>query len=215
MTKNSTKTKGAITQSINQKPFKDGAVYNLNEASFSFKKAENNSINITQTDPQPIDPKAKIIQELCSSLGTSSQSVFNEIMSCVMRIYGDDYTDDNLNFVVKFIKELKPKDVLETMLIIQMLAVHNMTMRSFYRAGLKDQTTYGVEQNISRATKFSRTYVSQMDALKKYRSKGDQKITVEHINVNDGGKAFIGTANTQINNGLEDLINGGVGTNEK
>jgi len=215
MTKNSKKTKDAIAQIINQKPFKDGAIYNLNEASFIFKKAENNSTNITQTDPEPIDPKAKIIQELYSSLGTSNKSVFNEIMACVVRIYGDDYTDDNLNFMVNFIKELKPKDVLETMLIIQMLAVHNMTMRSFYRAGLKDQTNYGVEENISRATKFSRTYLSQMDALKKYRNKGDQKITVEHINVNDGGKAFIGTANTQINKSLGELISGGVGENEK
>jgi len=54
-----------------------------------------------------------------------------------------------------------------------------------------------------------------MDALKKYRSKGDQKITVEHININDGGKAFIGTANTQINNSIEEMIKGGVGENEK
>ena len=160
MTKNSTKTKDTITQSINQKPFKDVAIYNLNEASFIFKKAENNSINITQNDPEPIDPKAKIIQELYNSLGTSNKDVFSNLLACVSRIYGNNYTDDNLNFVVNFIKELKPRDSLETMLIIQMLAVHNMTMISFCGAGLKDQTDYGVEENISRATKFSRTYTN-------------------------------------------------------
>ena len=31
-----------------------------------------------------------------------------------------------------------------------------------------------------------------MDALKKYRTGGQQKVVVEHVNVNKGGQAIVG-----------------------
>ncbi len=215
MAKNSTKTKEMFIQNEDKKPLTDEMGYVSGRFDFSLKKTKNNSLGMTIDKTSPKTLGDKISQEMYQSLGTTNKTVFNNLLSCVSNLYGDDYTENNINYVVSLIKELKPRDTLETMLITQMIAVHNMTMRSFYRAGLKDQTNYGVEENISRATKFSRTYLAQMDALKKYRSKGDQKITVEHININDGGKAFIGTANTQINNSIEELIKGGVGKNEK
>ena len=215
MTKNSTKEKETILQNEDKKSLTDEAGYISGRFDFSLKKTKNNSLELIIDKTSPKTFEDKISQEMYQSLGTTNKTVFNNLLSCVSNLYGDDYTENNLNYVVSLIKELRPRDTLETMLITQMIAVHNMTMRSFYRAGLKDQTNYGVEENISRATKFSRTYLAQMDALKKYRSKGDQKITVEHININDGGKAFIGTANTQINNSIEELIKGGVGKNEK
>ncbi len=215
MTKNNTKSKEILPQNRDEKLLKDEARYVSGIFDFKLKKTKTNSLDLIIDKVSPKTLEDKISQEMYQSLGTTNKTVFNNLLSCVSNLYGDDYTENNINYVVSLIKELKPRDTLETMLITQMIAVHNMTMRSFYRAGLKDQTNYGVEENISRATKFSRTYLAQMDALKKYRSKGDQKITVEHININEGGKAIIGTANTQINNGLEELIRGGVGKNEK
>jgi hypothetical protein len=32
----------------------------------------------------------------------------------------------------------------------------------------------------------------QMEALKRYRTGGQQKVTVEHVTVNDGGQAIVG-----------------------
>jgi hypothetical protein len=32
----------------------------------------------------------------------------------------------------------------------------------------------------------------QIEALKRYRSTGEQKVTVEHVTVNEGGKAIVG-----------------------
>jgi hypothetical protein len=40
-----------------------------------------------------------------------------------------------------------------------------------------------------------RTFVAQMEALKKYRTGGQQKMIVEHVNVNEGGQAIVGTVN--------------------
>jgi hypothetical protein len=40
--------------------------------------------------------------------------------------------------------------------------------------------------------KLARTYTTQMEALKRYRTGGQQKVTVEHVTVNDGGQAIVG-----------------------
>ena len=39
-------------------------------------------------------------------------------------------------------------------------------------------------------------YTRQLEALDKHRGKGQQKITVEHVNVHAGGQAVVGTVET-------------------
>ena len=43
--------------------------------------------------------------------------------------------------------------------------------------------------------KLLRTYASQVEALQRYRGKGQQKVTVEHVHVHAGGRAIVGTVN--------------------
>ena len=43
--------------------------------------------------------------------------------------------------------------------------------------------------------KLTRTFAAQMSALKEYRSKGEQKMTVEHVRVAEGGQAIVGNVN--------------------
>jgi len=40
--------------------------------------------------------------------------------------------------------------------------------------------------------KLARTFTTQMEALKKYRTGGERKMTVEHVTVNEGGQAIVG-----------------------
>src|SRR5262249_16939390 len=42
------------------------------------------------------------------------------------------------------------------------------------------------------AVKLLRTYTMQMEALLRYRGKGEQKMTVEHVHVYQGGQAIVG-----------------------
>ena len=46
------------------------------------------------------------------------------------------------------------------------------------------------------ATKMLRTFISQVETLKRYRGGGEQKMIVEHVHVNEGGQAVVGTVNT-------------------
>jgi len=70
-----------------------------------------------------------------------------------------------------------------------------MALLASERALLKEQPGEFVEKHINRATRLCRSYASVVEALNKYRTKGQQKITVQHVNVNDGGQAVIGDIN--------------------
>jgi hypothetical protein len=40
--------------------------------------------------------------------------------------------------------------------------------------------------------KLARTFAMQMEALKRYRTGGEQKVTVQHVSVSEGGQAIVG-----------------------
>ncbi len=42
-------------------------------------------------------------------------------------------------------------------------------------------------------TKLARTYAAQMEALRKHRNGGKQTVVVQHVNVEGGGQAIVGT----------------------
>jgi hypothetical protein len=42
--------------------------------------------------------------------------------------------------------------------------------------------------------KLARTFAAQVEALKNYRSKGEQRIVVQHVNVGEGGQATSATS---------------------
>jgi hypothetical protein len=48
------------------------------------------------------------------------------------------------------------------------------------------------KENLNQANKLSRTYATLLEALNRYRGKGQQKVTVEHVHVHSGGQAVVG-----------------------
>jgi hypothetical protein len=99
--------------------------------------------------------------------------------------------------------ELEPRDAIEAMLVTQMAATHvAMTTQA---QKMVDQTMWTIRESTERSmTRLSRTYLAQMDALKKYRTKVQQAVRVERVTVNDGGQAIVG-----------DVSHGGRSSNEK
>jgi hypothetical protein len=88
---------------------------------------------------------------------------------------------------------IEPRDELEGMLAAQLLAAHNAAMECYRRAMIGEQTFEGRRENLSQANKLSRTYAALLDALNRHRGKGQQKVTVEHVSVHQGGQAIVGT----------------------
>jgi hypothetical protein len=89
-----------------------------------------------------------------------------------------------------------PKDELEGMIAAQLIAAHNAAMECYRRATIDDQTFEGRRENLSQANKLSRSYAVLLDALNRHRGKGQQKVTVEHVHVHEGGQAIVGHVET-------------------
>lgn len=99
--------------------------------------------------------------------------------------------EEGLNFMLSVIKSVRPKDELETLLAAQMAAIHVATM-TFARR-LANVDTLQQQDSAERAlNKLARTFASQLEALKRYRTGGEQKVTVEHVHVHEGGQAIVG-----------------------
>lgn len=59
------------------------------------------------------------------------------------------------------------------------------------------QPPTGVERNVNLATKLLRTFLAQVEALDRYRGKGQQKTNVEQVHLHDGAQGIVGPANHQ------------------
>lgn len=108
---------------------------------------------------------------------------------------------ENLLPSLQMIGLAKPRDSIELMLVLQMILVNNNMMlmsqvAKHYKAHASESSQY-----VNSITKLSRTFTGQMDALKKYQGKGQQKITVEHLNVNQGGRAVVGDVSVKSEEG--------------
>ena len=76
-----------------------------------------------------------------------------------------------------------------------MAAIHSATM-TFARC-LNHVETIQQQDSAERAlNKLARTFASQVEALKRYRTGGEQRVTVQHVSVNDNAQAIVGNVST-------------------
>jgi len=130
---------------------------------------------------------------LMQAVGTTHEDFYGGLMSQLagVGIKGKKTDEDGLNFMLSIIKGIEPRDQMEALLAAQMAAIHNATMTFARRLIFVDNIPQ--QDSASNAlNKLARTFAAQMEALKKYRSSGEQKITVAHVSVNDGGQAIVG-----------------------
>ena len=100
-----------------------------------------------------------------------------------------DGNDQSLNAFIAAMYDIEPRDALEALLITQMMATHSAAITLLKR--LKNCDTIKQQDSASnQANKLMRTFTAQMEALTRYRTKGQQKMTVEHVH--DGGQAIVG-----------------------
>jgi hypothetical protein len=100
-----------------------------------------------------------------------------------------------LNIALDGVAALAPRDGMEVMLCSQLVVLHSQGMEFMRRAMLDDQTTPGVDSNVNRVAKTLRTFATMADCLRTYRGGGQQKMIVEHVTVQAGGQAIVGTVN--------------------
>jgi hypothetical protein len=133
---------------------------------------------------------------LMEALGTTDPDFLDGILCQLVNVgrRGGKADERGLNFMLSVIKGVKPRDQVETMLAAQMAAVHTATMTLARRLGHVE--TIPQQDSAERAfNKLARTFAAQVEALKRYRSRGDQTVRVEHVTVKEGGQAIVGNVN--------------------
>src|SRR5215472_8482084 len=98
-----------------------------------------------------------------------------------------DFDERRRDAALAAMMDIKPRDTLEGMLIGQAIASHNAAMECYRRAMISEQTFEGRRENLNQANKLSRNFAALTEALDRHRGKGQQRITVEHVNVHAGG----------------------------
>jgi hypothetical protein len=109
---------------------------------------------------------------------------------------GNDADEEKLNFMLSVIKGIEPRDQTEAMLAAQMASVHvaamNIAARLIHAERISEQ-----DSNERAFNKLTRTFAMQMEALKRYRTGAEQKVTLQQVSVADGGQAIVGNV-TQV-----------------
>ena len=128
-----------------------------------------------------------------TDLATMDPAFFSGVTGQIAKIgaHGQKIDEAASNFLLSVVRAVQPRDELETLLAVQMGAIHAATMMMARR--LNHVETIPQQDAAERAlNKLARTYAMQMEALKRYRNGGQQKVVVEHVTVNAGGQAIVG-----------------------
>jgi hypothetical protein len=99
--------------------------------------------------------------------------------------------EGQMNYAVSMVSGIRPRDQLEATLAVQMAAIHMATMSA--AANMSGAKTNEVREMYEKAmNRLARTFVAQVEGLKRYRSKGEQRVIVERVTVEKGGQAIVG-----------------------
>ena len=102
-----------------------------------------------------------------------------------------------INAALAMIEAAAPKDELEGALAVQMACTHTAVMAVL----AKMDSGFGTERRIaafgSTAARLMKAYAMQMEVLRRLRHCGQQFVRVEHVHVNEGGRAVIGNVQQQ------------------
>jgi len=162
-------------------------------ATRSRKKAVAPSLKVTKKNGatnlrpyHPDDSTGSLL--LMGALGTDNPDFLNGYLRQLTNVgsQGSLADEDGVNFMLSMVRGVQPQDEIEVVLAAQMAAVHNATMTFARRLNHVDNIQQ--QDSAERAcNRLARTFTTQMEALKRYRTGGEQKVTVQHVNVADGG----------------------------
>ncbi len=110
--------------------------------------------------------------------------------------------DYNFNTVFQSLSDYEPRDSTEAKLCLQSTVLYSQGLRYIEKAENSNRVDHS-EFYLKNAIKLLRLHNETIETLAKYRRGGEQKVIVQHVQVNDGGKAIVGN-----------VVNGGGGNNK-
>jgi hypothetical protein len=137
---------------------------------------------------------------LCDLTGTKDKELaWNIIKSGEINIARQSDDAAQRNVILQSLFNQKPKDAHEARLICQAAALYSQGMNYLNRAGdvlSPDDGTFAKDHwtqiFMNHAMKILDLHNKTLEALSRYRQRGEQKIVVQYVNVSDGGQAVVG-----------------------
>jgi hypothetical protein len=143
---------------------------------------------------------AAVKKLFCDAVGVTHEPIAEQLISQIANAMNHNAfpsDSEKITGALAMMQEIKPANVNEALLACQMIGVHHAAMKFLHRATLTEQTFEGTDSNILRATRLMRLYIDQLEAMAKLKGKiGEQKVTVEHVHVHEGGQAIVGAVVT-------------------
>jgi hypothetical protein len=97
-----------------------------------------------------------------------------------------------LNIALQLLTELAPQSALERLLVAQLIACDNAASQCLRIGFHEDNPADTRSKYLGIGLQFQGVLVRQIEALAKLRNGGQQRVTVEHVHVHQGGQAVIG-----------------------
>ncbi len=129
--------------------------------------------------------------KIFTATGTANNAGFHLLAQTIAASFRDQYPDiaTQMQTLQEALIAMRPNDYQEGMLCSRIVTLHEHAMICFSRAAHPDNTVMTNNYNIG--IKLMRLANEHLDTLNRYRRKGEQKVTVQHVNVNEGGQAVV------------------------
>jgi hypothetical protein len=151
--------------------------------------------------PAGVHPEVAMVRAM-NALGVTSgdlaECLVGQIVNTThLRPSNQPVSEMVINAALAAVTGIGPQDEAEALLAAQMVGVHWTAMALLGKVGATgDRTLLNDAGNL--AVKLLRTYSAQLEALKRYRAAGEQRVVVQHQHVNVSADA----AAVQVNGGV-------------
>ena len=137
-------------------------------------------------------------EAIAEATGTNDPELSQQLINQVYKTLwmpaelSDEERLQNIQSAIAALRGIKPQDEIEGMLATQMVATHAAAMECLRRSMIQKQSFDGRDNNLRHAAKLLSIFAKQIETLNRNRGKGQQKVTVEYVNVEPGGQAMVG-----------------------
>ena len=139
--------------------------------------------------------------QLFETMGTDDVHLASRLLHQIINVAPSSArkdTAEDANAAIAAVHGIAPKDTIEGMLAVQMVATHNAAMTMLLWGSHYDQPIRGAQRYVNLSTKLLRTFIAQLESLQRYRGKTtQQKVTVGDVHVNEGGQAIVGAVSNE------------------
>jgi hypothetical protein len=148
--------------------------------------------SLDRASPAPLIFPPEIVKQARAKCGMSNlaRDVCTCLLAQVALVFGGE-AEAKLA-AATWLAEMKPRNVTEAMLSVQMIAVHDAATL-FLRRAVDGGSPDLIERNVLQAARLMRVFAEQLQAMRHCKGKsGRQQVTVKHMHVNSGGQAIVG-----------------------